>query len=202
MASAEHVLLVGEKQVMERIRRLIRRVLPSFRVTIASRPAALDASLKKKDIGLALVQHPSAWSEGEQPDAAIRKLLPGTVILWLVGAGVRPDLDAALRADVDGALVDSPALETELAFQLQLAAGRGAARAAQRDLESHDRSLLDRVPVGLYRISSQGEILDANAELVRMLGYADREALTARTASELYARPTERRSSTDRSMRQ
>jgi PAS domain-containing protein len=178
MASAIHVLLVGEKQVMERIRRWIRRALPSFRVTIASHPAALDSSLKK-DIGLALVQHPLVWGGQESPNLMLKERRPGSIILWLAAAGVRPDLDAALRADVDGVLVDSPDLESELAFQFQLAARRGAARAAQRDSESHDRSLLDRIPVGLYRISSQGEILNANAELVRMLGYADREALTA-----------------------
>jgi PAS domain S-box-containing protein len=183
---------------MERIRRWIRRALPSSRVTIASHPAALNASLKRKDIGLALVQHPLVWGGQESPDLILKERRPGSIILWLAAAGVRPDLDAALRADVDGVLVDSPDLESELAFQLQLATRRGAARAALRDSESHDRSLLDRIPVGLYRISSQGEILNANAELVRMLGYPDREALTARKASELFARPTERQFLLDR----
>jgi PAS domain S-box-containing protein len=111
----------------------------------------------------------------------------------LAAAGVRPDLMRPAGGRRRRWSIAQP--ESELAFNQLATSG---ARAALRDSESHDRSLLDRVPVGLYRISSQGEILNANAELVRMLGYADREALTARKASELYARPTERQFLLDR----
>ncbi|HYM70458.1 MAG TPA: GAF domain-containing protein [bacterium] len=45
------------------------------------------------------------------------------------------------------------------------------------------------VPVGLYRASPTGELLDANPGFVRMLGYPSRAALMARTAVDVYADP-------------
>ncbi len=133
MANAVNVLLVGEKQAMARIRRWIRRALPSFRLTVASDPASWTASLKKKDIGLALVQRPLGWGGEPQVERRIKERWPGCVLLWLGTTGVRHDLGAALLADVDGMLADSPALEQDLAFHLQLALARGADRAAFSD---------------------------------------------------------------------
>ena len=132
MASAVNVLLVGEKQAMARVRRWIRRALPSFRLTVASDPASWTASLKKKDIGLALVQRPLGWRGEPQVERRIKERWPGCVLLWLGTTGIRHDLGAALQADVDGMLADSAALEEDLAFHLQLALARGADRAALR----------------------------------------------------------------------
>jgi PAS domain S-box-containing protein len=48
------------------------------------------------------------------------------------------------------------------------------------------RSLFNRMPVGMYRSTSEGQILDANPAMVRMLGYPDRESLLATNAIDLY----------------
>ncbi|MDD5263728.1 MAG: diguanylate cyclase [Candidatus Bipolaricaulis sp.] len=48
--------------------------------------------------------------------------------------------------------------------------------------------LFDRVPVGLYRTTPAGEIVDVNPALVRMLGYPNRESLLAAAAETVYAR--------------
>jgi PAS domain S-box-containing protein len=50
------------------------------------------------------------------------------------------------------------------------------------------RELFDRVPVGLYRTTPAGEIIDVNPALVQMLGYPDRETLLAAAAETVYAR--------------
>ncbi len=46
--------------------------------------------------------------------------------------------------------------------------------------------LFDSVPIGLYRLSPTGRILDANSALVQMLGFPDREALLAVNLVDLY----------------
>jgi PAS domain S-box-containing protein len=47
-------------------------------------------------------------------------------------------------------------------------------------------SLFDRVPVGLYRSTPAGDILDANQALVSILGYPDKESLLAVNTVDLY----------------
>ncbi|MBC7877815.1 MAG: PAS domain S-box protein [Anaerolineales bacterium] len=55
--------------------------------------------------------------------------------------------------------------------------------------EQAHRTLFENVPVGLYRTSIDGRMLDANPTLVKMFGYPDRESLLAVKVKDLYADP-------------
>jgi PAS domain S-box-containing protein len=61
-----------------------------------------------------------------------------------------------------------------------------------RDNRDRYRALFDGVPVGLFRTTPEGEIVDANLALVHMLGYHSREALLAVNAADLYVNPEAR----------
>jgi adenylate cyclase len=54
------------------------------------------------------------------------------------------------------------------------------------------RSLFDGVPVGLYRTSPKGQILDANPELVQILGYSSREDLLTMNTESTYVNHEDR----------
>ncbi len=58
--------------------------------------------------------------------------------------------------------------------------------------EARYRSLFNHVPLGLYRSTLEGNIIDANPALVEMLGYADRGSLLAINAADLHADPAAR----------
>ena len=62
----------------------------------------------------------------------------------------------------------------------------------RHDAEERYRLLFDRVPVGLYRTTPEGRILDANLTLVQMLGYPDRQALLGADVMDLYVEPEKR----------
>jgi len=59
--------------------------------------------------------------------------------------------------------------------------------------ESRYRSLFDGVPIGLYRTTAAGEIIDANPALIEMLGYLDWESLSKVNAADIYIDPEERK---------
>ncbi|UCC86762.1 MAG: PAS domain S-box protein [Anaerolineales bacterium] len=62
-----------------------------------------------------------------------------------------------------------------------------------RQSEERYRTLFDGVPVGLYRTTPDGQVLDANLALAHMLGYPSRdEALKAVNAADMYLDPAER----------
>ncbi len=54
------------------------------------------------------------------------------------------------------------------------------------------RSLFERLPVGLYRSTPDGRLLDANPALVALLGYPDRESLLAQPVEAFYASAEDR----------
>jgi two-component system cell cycle sensor histidine kinase/response regulator CckA len=59
-------------------------------------------------------------------------------------------------------------------------------QAQLRESERRYRSLFEDVPVGLYRTTPEGKILDANPALVEILGYPDRAPLLAVDAHTVY----------------
>ncbi|MCJ7536055.1 MAG: PAS domain S-box protein [Anaerolineales bacterium] len=72
-------------------------------------------------------------------------------------------------------------------------------RVAERTLELQKseesyRNLFNGVPVGLYRTTPAGEIMDANPGLIQMLGYPDKDSLLAEKASSMYMKAEERTS--------
>lgn len=54
------------------------------------------------------------------------------------------------------------------------------------------RDLFDEIPVGVYRTTATGQILDANLALATILGYPNRDALLQVNAGALYAHPEDR----------
>ena len=66
------------------------------------------------------------------------------------------------------------------------------AQQSLKESESHFRGLFDGVPVGLYRTTFDGRIVDANPMLVRMLGYPSKAQFLSKKAEEIYARPVDR----------
>jgi PAS domain S-box-containing protein len=63
---------------------------------------------------------------------------------------------------------------------------------ALRHSEQRYRSLFDGVPLGLYRTTPDGRILDANLALVDMLGLPDRASLLSSNAADFYLEPGDR----------
>ena len=56
-----------------------------------------------------------------------------------------------------------------------------------------DNSLLDGIPIGIYRSAPDGQFFEANKALVKMLNYANRESLLAINATKLYKNSVDRK---------
>ena len=67
-----------------------------------------------------------------------------------------------------------------------------------QESESRYRALFEHVPVGLYRSTPTGRILNVNSALVEMLGYPDRETLLTVNAATLYEDADSRRALLER----
>src|SRR5688572_3129564 len=81
-----------------------------------------------------------------------------------------------------------PAIERELA-QARVRQERKQADAARARSEQAYQILFENVPIGLYRTSADGQILDANPAMVDMFGYKGREAMLKTNIVDLYVDP-------------
>ena len=100
--------------------------------------------------------------------------------------------EAAVQAMKRGA--DDYVLKSGLA-RLPLAVERELrdheVRAERNRAEARYNSLTDRVPVGLFRVSPERKILEANPALIEILGFKDLESLKQADVADLWLRPEE-----------
>src|SRR2546425_8134349 len=78
-------------------------------------------------------------------------------------------------------LIVSPVEKVELQARVESLL---QARKFSLELEHRFRSLFDGVPIGLYRTTATGQILDVNLSLVKILGYPDSESLLSVNAAD------------------
>lgn len=82
---------------------------------------------------------------------------------------------------------------TAVASQLGTVMKRKRAEEALRSSEERYRTLFDSMPIGLFQSAPDGEILNANNALIRIMGYADRETYLQTSAVAQYADPEGRK---------
>ena len=121
----------------------------------------------------------------------------GPMIL-LTGKG-RYEVDVeAMEAGVSDYLDKDSVSPDTMERSIRYAMERVRAQAALRDSEERHRSMFDHLPVGLYRTTIDGELLDANPSLVQILGHPDRDTLAFDYARNFFVNPADRQSFLDR----
>ncbi len=116
---------------------------------------------------------------------AARHQLQAPVIM-LTGRGSHEVDVEAMQAGAADYLVKGQIEPEDLERSIRYALDRMEAQRALRESEERHRAMFDHLPLGVYRCTPEGEFLDANPALVRILGYPDRPNLDSTYASTFY----------------
>ncbi len=95
----------------------------------------------------------------------------------------------AMKCGADDYVLKSNLARLPLAVERELRDHQ--VRVERNRAEARYHSLVDRVPVGLYRVSPESKILEANPALIEMLGFSNAESLRAVVLADLWLRPEE-----------
>ncbi len=114
------------------------------------------------------------------------------------GTGSEELAVAAMKAGFDDYVLKHPHHFPRLPSAIRSALEDATHRRIAHEAETRYRTLFEGVPVGLYRATLSGQILDANPALLRLLGFSSRESLMATNLREIYADPKTRRSFLER----
>ncbi|MDH3224324.1 MAG: response regulator, partial [Gemmatimonadota bacterium] len=110
-------------------------------------------------------------------------------VIMLTGKGDRSVDMEAMKAGAADYLVkghiDPQALERSILYALE----SHAARRALMEAEARSRRTFERLPIGLFRIDEDGELIEANPALQEILGYPDEALLRNGYARDLFVSP-------------
>ena len=98
-----------------------------------------------------------------------------------------------MKAGFDDYVLKHPHHFPRLVPAIRSALEESARRRIARESETRYRTLFEGVPVGLYRATLSGQVLDANPALLHLLGFPSRESLMAVNMREVYVDPKARR---------
>lgn len=149
-------------------------------------------AIAKGEHDVYLVDYIIGEDSGIELVRAARQALNRAPMILLTGKG-RYEVDVeAMEAGVsdylDKTKVDPDLMERAIRYAIE----RVRAEAALRESEARHRSMFDHLPIGLYRTSVDGELVDTNPALVNLLGNPGRDVLEFDYSRNFFVNPAHR----------
>ncbi len=172
--------------------------IPGARVSQVEDPAQLARILDEGFFDVVLADHRPSWIDAFVLLGKVRERSPDLPVLLCTGTGSEELAVAAMKAGFDDYVLKHPHHFPRLVPAIRSALEESTRRRLAREAESRYRTLFEGVPVGLYRATLSGQVLDANPALLQLLGFPSRESLMAVNMREVYVDPKARRAFLER----
>lgn len=205
MSSAEtiRVLLIDDDQAAMLLTAAILNKIPesSFELEWAATYEEGRERLAKNEHDVYLVDYHLDGESGTELVREARALQNRAPMILITGKG-RYEIDVeAMEAGVSDYLEKGNVNPDTLERSIRYAMERVRAEAALRESEERHRSMFDHLPIGLYRTTVDGELLDANPSLVQILGGPDRDTLEYEYARNFFVSPSHRQGESQRRLK-
>src|SRR5438876_183377 len=141
---------------------------------------------------LVITDYRLRWSEGLAVLRAIKACWPECPVIMFTGTGSEEVAVEAMKLGLDDYVLKSPRHYARLPGAARMALEQRAHSRALKEAERRYLALFNNIPIGLWKTTAEGKIIDANPAAAHMLGYPDRESLLNINAVDLYFDPEDR----------
>jgi PAS domain S-box-containing protein len=188
------ILVVDENaRDRELIRASLRSALGNIEVLEITDPAEAEQTVSAGRFDVVLADHRPSWIDAFHLRERVRQLHPYLPVILCTGTGSEELAVAAMKAGFDDYVLKHPHHFPRLPSAIRAALEEATRRRIAHEAETRYRTLFEGVPVGLYRATLSGQILDANPALLRLLGFPSRESLMAVNLRDIYVDSKSRR---------
>jgi len=188
-----HALLIDDDQGDYEFTRALMSQIEQYDITldwVATYEEGVD-SLSDHDYDVFFVDYFLEDRSGLDLLREARRRGVKTPMIMLTGRGSH-DVDVeAMHSGASDYLVKGEIEPDNVERCIRYALDRAEQQAALLESEEKHRSMFDHLPIGLYRCSPEGEFMDANPALVRILGHPDAEKLEKGYAVNFYLNPND-----------
>ena len=171
------------------VARELRRDMPNLSITEVSDKTALDKALREADFDLVITDYELIWGNGLEVLQRLRRGNPDVPVVMFTGSGNEEVAVEAMKAGVQDYILKGPNYFGRLRTSVLKALERLKYSAELAQAEARYKDLFDTVPVGLFRCTPQGWILDGNPAFAAMTGRESSADLINKQFEELHADP-------------
>ncbi len=171
----------------------LRQRYPACEIVTVSSPDELTKALLLGPYTVAIADYQLHWSNGIEIAKELKARYPGNPVIMYTGSGSEEVAVQALRTYLDDYILKTAQSLTHLMTAVQRLIDNLTIRRAVEETEVRYRHLFENLPIGVYRITPDGFILDANRKLIEMLRCPNRESILAANASDILFGSQDRR---------
>ncbi|MCC5641027.1 response regulator [Nostoc sp. CHAB 5844] len=172
----------------------LEREFAELQIKQIARLQELEQALSVGEFDLVITDYELRWSDGITVLRQIKSRYPEIPVVMFTNSGSQEIAVEAMKSGLDDYVIKSPSNYMRLPVAVRLALKQAATRRQITGLETRFQTLLNQLKVGVYRITADGIVLEANAAFLQLLGLNSlteipvNETLEPYFSSEDYAR--------------
>jgi PAS domain S-box-containing protein len=171
--------------------RELRREIPNVFITEAANETAFEQAFAAGNYDAIITDYQLLWSNGLKLLERFKRRWPDVPVIMFTGSGSEEVAVQAMKTGVHDYVLKAPRHFGKLRTSVHMALQLRARNRALAEAERRYKMLFDTVPVGLFRCTPSGKILDANPALASILGIRDRKQLLEGSFSDWHPTPHE-----------
>lgn len=158
-------------------RRKLEQELAHLQVHEITDAAQFEQALEQGNFDLVITDYRLRWTDGLSILQAVKNHYPDCPVVMFTGTGNEEVAVEAMKSGLEDYIIKTPNHYTRLAVAVRAALERTMERQALKEAESRYQRLFEGVPIGLYRMTPTGQVLEANSALLQLLGYDNLQTL-------------------------
>ncbi len=172
--------------------RELRREFPNIEVDEVKDADEFITALNKGEFDLVITDFNIRWTDGLNVLEKVKNKYPDCPVIMFTGTGSEEIVVQAMKGGLDDYVVKTTTHFVRLPASVRSVFKSREERFARQRAEELYERLFENIPIGLYSVKPNGEIIAINQALVDMLKYPNRESLMNINAEEAFADPEER----------
>jgi PAS domain S-box-containing protein len=171
------------------IRRELTREFAKLQVEEILEAEGLNQALEIRDFDLVITDYQLRWNDGITVLRELKTRYPDCPVIMFTDSGNQEVAVEAMKAGLDDYLIKSAKHFVRLPIAIRQALQRSESQRRVERLEVRLQTLLNRLNVGVFRSSLDGNLLEGNASFLRLLGVSSLEEAQTLHLQKLFLQP-------------
>lgn len=150
--------------------RELSREFPNFQVEEILDAKGFAQAVEQGNFDLVITDYQLRWTNGIQVLRAIKERYPYRPVIMFTGTGSEEIAVEAMQSGLDDYVLKSPNRYFRLPTAVRVALERAQAERRAALLEIRLQSLLNQLDIGIFRSTTDGQLLESNRAFLRLLG--------------------------------